>query len=134
MFLEGIAQSGTIRDDDAPAKEYSPPAFSMSGAAESLHIRIQRLASTIWRSSLEVCYLIAQSSRKFELQIGRGRVHLRGELLYQVGEVARWQPGQPPRLRTHILGSEGRYGSPAAPLPPAEQVVGVRILSRPACR
>ena len=36
--LEGIALSGTLRDDDAVA-EYSPPAFSMSGAAEWLQIR-----------------------------------------------------------------------------------------------
>lgn len=55
---------------------------------------------------LEVGYLITQPGRELELQIGRGGMHLGGEFLHQIRQIASRYPCQPPGLGAHILGAE----------------------------
>ena len=70
----------------------------MSGAGTSVHLRrgaehkLRGRASAVGldhlpQLPLEICNLVAQPGGKFELQIGRGGVHLGGQLLHQVGKI-----------------------------------------------
>src|SRR5690606_4644336 len=53
---------------------------------------------------LEPRDLVAQARRDLELQLGRRRVHLVGELLDELRQLARCGPGEPVARRGRLLG------------------------------
>ena len=55
---------------------------------------------------LQIADLVAQPGRELELQIGRRRVHLIGQLLHEIGQVTRRHASQLPGVRRGVLGPQ----------------------------
>src|SRR5690606_13127968 len=84
---------------------------------------------------LEARDLVAQARGHLELQLGRRGVHLVGELLDELRQLARRCPGEPVARRGTLLGRAGHRGArptlalglAAVAVPAREQLLGVQV-------